>query len=277
MGELGVPLRTHAVATIKELNDKVSEIDPDVDRVVLIHVLSAEALDLAKVDKSDVEKGVDSDNAANKLCDLVEDIVERVPYLRVLVSMLTPRFDLQDATGMGYPNNVRKVMNVQIGTRFYNSGRVSTLNNDSVLEWWKDEVKRDKLLRPAGTELTAYGFGVLLDFWVSEIRDALKKEGILSETSAAAGKVSEQDDSDQGKANESDAASIPKLEDPFNDLKVADDTEVKKNDEIPAAKTTTTADEEDKEKAKTTTTAAEEEFKEKENEEKMEKELSEAQ
>ena len=48
-----------------------------------------------KVDKSDVEKGVDSDNAANELCDLVEDIVERVPYLRVLVSMLTPRFDLQ--------------------------------------------------------------------------------------------------------------------------------------------------------------------------------------
>ena len=62
------------------------------------------------------------------------------------------------------------------------------------------QVKRDKLLRPAGTELTAYGFGVLLDFWVSEIRDALKKEGILSETSAAAGKVSEQDDSDQGTA-----------------------------------------------------------------------------
>ena len=41
---------------------------------------------------------------------------------------------------MGYPNNVRKVMNVQIGTRFYNSQRVSTINNDSVLEWWKDEV-----------------------------------------------------------------------------------------------------------------------------------------
>ena len=48
-----------------------------------------------QVEKSDVEKGVDSDNAANELCDLVEDIVERVPYLRVLVSMLTPRFDLQ--------------------------------------------------------------------------------------------------------------------------------------------------------------------------------------
>ena len=46
---------------------------------------------------------------------------------------------------MGYPNNVRKVMNVQIGTRFYNSERVSTLNNDSVLEWWKDDVShKDK-------------------------------------------------------------------------------------------------------------------------------------
>ena len=55
-----------------------------------------------KVDKSDVEKGVDSDNAANKLCDLVEDIVERVPYLRVLVSMLTPRFDLQVSELVGW-------------------------------------------------------------------------------------------------------------------------------------------------------------------------------
>ena len=62
------------------------------------------------------------------------------------------------------------------------------------------QVKRDKLLRPAGTELTAYGFGVLLDFWVSEIRDALKKEGIPPETSVAAVKVSEKDDSDQGAA-----------------------------------------------------------------------------
>ena len=119
------------------MNTQVSEIDPDVDRVILIHVLSAEALDLAKVsdtvntiadavlnlvtdlnmfvvpsvnehciqvDKSDVEKGVDSDNAANELCDLVEDIVERVPYLRVLVSMLTPRFDLQVSSLKSFPH-----------------------------------------------------------------------------------------------------------------------------------------------------------------------------
>ena len=48
------------------------------------------------------------------------------------------------------------------------------------------QVKRDKLLRSAGTELTAYGFGVLLDFWVSEIREALKKEGVITAATAAA-------------------------------------------------------------------------------------------
>ena len=57
-----------------------------------------------QVEKSDVEKGVDSDNAANELCDLVEDIVERVPYLRVLVSMLTPRFDLQVSSLTTFPH-----------------------------------------------------------------------------------------------------------------------------------------------------------------------------
>ena len=46
------------------------------------------------------------------------------------------------------------------------------------------QVKRDKLLRPAGTELTAYGFGILLDFWVSELREALKKEGVIAATAA---------------------------------------------------------------------------------------------
>ena len=46
-------------------------------------------------------------------------------------------------------------------------------------------MKRDKLLRPAGTELTAYGFGVLLDFWVSELKEALKKEGLISNPAAS--------------------------------------------------------------------------------------------
>ena len=52
-------------------------------------------------------------------------------------------------------------------------------------------MKRDKLLRPAGTELTAYGFGVLLDFWVSELKEALKKEGLISNPAGtAAGEAS---------------------------------------------------------------------------------------
>ena len=56
-------------------------------------------------------------------------------------------------------------------------------------------------MRPAGTELTAYGFGVLLDFWVSELRETLKKEGIITATdtnaTVAAEKVPLPDDTDQ--------------------------------------------------------------------------------
>ena len=73
-------------------------------------------------------------------------------------------------------------------------------------------MKRDKLLRPAGTELTAYGFGVLLDFWVSELREALKKEGVITtaaDTAATAAVAAEtvplpaDDDIDQGAASRS--------------------------------------------------------------------------
>ena len=54
------------------------------------------------------------------------------------------------------------------------------------------QVKRDKLLRPAGTELTAYGFGVLLDFWVSELKSALRREGVIKGGAAAAAATSEE-------------------------------------------------------------------------------------
>ena len=59
------------------------------------------------------------------------------------------------------------------------SGKLILNLNDAL------QVKRDKLLRPAGTELTAYGFGVLLDFWVSELKEALKKEGLISNPAAS--------------------------------------------------------------------------------------------
>lgn len=67
--------------------------DPESDLHVLIHVGAEDALEIANKTKSDVDKGSDSDVVANALCDLVEDLIKRIPYIKVFVSLLTPRFD----------------------------------------------------------------------------------------------------------------------------------------------------------------------------------------
>ena len=99
---------------------------------MLLHAGASEAAEIAaRSDLSDVEKGAESDRAADALCDLAEDLARRIPYLAVFVSMLRPRFDLAASSassnavpsassssgGMSLPNSVRRVMNVQISMR----------------------------------------------------------------------------------------------------------------------------------------------------------------
>ena len=80
-----------------------------------------------------MEKANDADNVANLFCDIIEkEILARAGHVYVLVSMLLPRIDLQEAAGMGNPNNVRKVINVQITARLYENPRVSLINSDKV-------------------------------------------------------------------------------------------------------------------------------------------------
>ena len=42
---------------------------------------------------------------------------------------------------MGNPNNVRKVINVQITARLYENPRVGLINSDKILDWGDDNVK----------------------------------------------------------------------------------------------------------------------------------------
>ncbi len=99
------------------------KISPTLDRAVLIHAGSSEAASIAsRPGLSDLEKGAESDRAADAVCDLAEDLARRIPYIKVFVSMLCPRFDLGKATsaatgGMNLPNSVRRVMNVQLSMR----------------------------------------------------------------------------------------------------------------------------------------------------------------
>ena len=175
--ELKVPIKSVEVTDFKDLFNKVSEIDAQRDRFLLIHALGPDAKSLALASaKTDVEKGAMSDELANELADLVEQLTRRLPHLKVLLSMLTPRFDHEETqTAMSCPNSVRKVINVQLSMRLHDNLNVTVINNDLVLEWYKDEVKRNRLFKSDGQKLTAFGMSILLDHWKTALTEVITK------------------------------------------------------------------------------------------------------
>jgi hypothetical protein len=90
---------------------------------------------------------------ALEFTDIIDDLLQRIPYLSIFISTLLPRFDHEDRLTMSNPNNVRKVMNVEILSRLAGNERVVFINNDLVLEWWKDEVKRNRLFNSDGHQV----------------------------------------------------------------------------------------------------------------------------
>ena len=76
---------------------------------------------------------------------------------------------------MSCSNNVRKVMNVEISSRFNGNSAIMFINNDLVLEWWKDDVKKKRLFCSDGYNLTAYGFSVMLDHWMVSCNYLLRR------------------------------------------------------------------------------------------------------
>ena len=90
---------------------------------------------------------------ALEFSDVISDLLERIPYLTIFVSTLLPRFDREDRGTMSNPNNVRKVMNVEISSRLSNNDNIVFINNDIVLEWWKDEIKKNRLFGSDGHQV----------------------------------------------------------------------------------------------------------------------------
>ena len=48
------------------------------------------------------------------------------------------------------------------------------INNDQVLEWGKDETKRDRIMKRDGNSLTAFGISVMITHWIKEMKEAIK-------------------------------------------------------------------------------------------------------
>ena len=142
--------------------------------------------------------------------EILIDLLERIPYLRVFISTLLPRFDDADKMTMSNPNNVRKVMNVEICSRLSSNASVVFINNDTTLEWWKDEVKRNRLFSSDGHRLTAFGFSVMLDHWTETLKSEV---AVAKVTSAEAAPVPARDESETkekvDEAPPSDARATP--------------------------------------------------------------------
>ncbi len=186
--KLSTPVRRIDVSDLAELHSThaTGAIDPASDRYIVIHAGSTDAGAIASTTGSgDAEKCSDADATADALCDLVEELLRRVPYLTIIMSTLPPRFDTSscEATGMSLPNSVRRVMNVQVSTRLYDRDGVVMINNDEVLEWYEEEEKRDKLFHPDGVTLTKEGEEVLERLWVERLRHIVTPVALSSTTS----------------------------------------------------------------------------------------------
>lgn len=67
---------------------------------------------------------------------------------------------------MSNPNNVRKVINVQITSRLYENSRVTLINSDPILGWDHEEKRKDLMLSD-GYHLTPLGFKLMIDNWTA--------------------------------------------------------------------------------------------------------------
>ena len=80
------------------MQEKIELVDPALDRFVLVHGLGNDARNLAnkmgadgKTPKKDLEKAQEADDISSAFCEIVKDLVERIPYLDVAISTLLPR------------------------------------------------------------------------------------------------------------------------------------------------------------------------------------------
>ena len=53
-----------------------------------------------------------SDGIASEFSDIVEDLVQRIPYILVAISALLPRFDLEDKVS-NFATNIKLILIVQ--------------------------------------------------------------------------------------------------------------------------------------------------------------------
>eukprot|EP00090_Calanus_glacialis_P045897 TRINITY_DN8771_c0_g1_i1.p1 TRINITY_DN8771_c0_g1~~TRINITY_DN8771_c0_g1_i1.p1 ORF type:complete len:1155 (-),score=284.07 TRINITY_DN8771_c0_g1_i1:295-3714(-) len=173
--QLKIPVKCIPAMKLDVFQEKSILLNPSRDWLVLVHGLGNDARNIALTRKSDAEKASEADDIANEFCDIIENrILGSAQHICVLVSMLLPRVDFQEKPGMANPNNVRKVINVQITQRLYENPRVTLINSDKALAWGDDEEVLNELMEADGYHLTDKGFGVMINNWTEHIKKKMR-------------------------------------------------------------------------------------------------------
>merc|ERR1711888_82202 len=179
--QLKIPVRCIPAMKLEVFQEKSILLNPSRDWLVLVHGLGNDARNIARKRKSDSEKTAEADDLANEFCDIIENrILGAAQHICVLVSMLLPRVDFQEKPGMANPNNVRKVINIQITKRLYENPRVTLINLDKVLKWGDNKEELNKLMKSDGYHLTRKGFGAMIKNWIEHIRKKMKEVTVLA-------------------------------------------------------------------------------------------------
>lgn len=170
-----IPVRLVAAMKLELFQTAVVDVDPSRDWLVLIHGLGNDARNIALKQKSEQAKAKEADEIANTFCDSIEhDILTASAHIRVLISLLLPRFDFEEKSGLSNPNNVRKVINVAITERFYLNPRVELINSDHCL-LIDNEESRQQIMGSDGYHLTHEGFKNMVGNWMEYLNKIIRE------------------------------------------------------------------------------------------------------
>jgi len=232
---LKIPVKCVPAMKLDVFQEKSILLNPSRDWLVLVHGLGNDARSIALTKKSDAEKASEADDVANEFCDIIENkILGSAQHICVLVSMLLPRVDLQEKPGMANPNNVRKVINVQITQRLYENPRVTLINSDKALDWGDDDNLLNELMQADGFHLTKRGFELMTNNWVDHIRKKMKDTNYNPESPKnvkPASTIGRTDSTPLVKERKSSLTNTTTNQaKPFNEIEEVNDEEVKSTD-----------------------------------------------
>ena len=119
--ELSIEVCLIKAYTWSQLKKKISKINPDTDKIVVIHNLGNDCRKISEQnDVANYGKRKKAKRLTNNFCDLAEGLVAKYG-IKVFISNLLYRNDRCHMSKYSNPNNLRQYMNLILEERLQNS------------------------------------------------------------------------------------------------------------------------------------------------------------